>query len=100
MTFVKGQSGNPGGKRPEKMWREAIVRAVKRREAGEGGPILERLADKMLDAALTGDLTALKEFGDRLDGKPAQQQIITGDDEGGPVQVETIKRIIVDPKKD
>lgn len=41
-----------------------------------------------------GDLLAIKEINDRLDGKPAQA--ITGAD-GGPIEFTAIERNIVDP---
>lgn len=75
MTFKAGQSGNPSGDNAgAKIWRQALVRALKRRETGEDKQALEFLADALLDKALIGDVSALKELGDRLDGK-AQQSI-------------------------
>lgn len=72
----------------ERMWRDAIIRAVKRRE-GKGSPrALELLASKLVASALQGDIAALREIGDRLDGK-AQQAIVAGD--GGPLRVEIIR---------
>jgi len=48
------------------------MRAVKR--AGEDGNTrrLDLLADKLVAAGLAGDVSALREIGDRLDGKAAQ----------------------------
>jgi len=65
-----------GGK-PDKIWRDALMRAVKREIANGPGRKLEMLADKLVDKALEGDVSALKEIGDRIDGKPAQA--ITGE---------------------
>jgi len=47
--------------------------AVKR-EAEKGGKTkkLAQLADVLVDKALSGDVGALKEIGDRMDGKPNQ----------------------------
>ena len=42
-------------------------------------------ADKLLDACEAGDLAAIKEFGDRIEGKAAQA--IIGDRNADPVQV-------------
>lgn len=72
MAFVKGKSGNPGGRSTEKPWREALMRAVKRRVAGDE-QALERVADAVVAAAMGGDISAAKEIGDRLDGKPRQE---------------------------
>lgn len=55
---------------------------MRRMENAEGKPKkLEHLADKVVDLALDGDMSAVKEIADRLDGKPAQQQIHSGDSE-------------------
>lgn len=63
------------GRKGEKFWADAVKRAVNRRlEDEEGKPKkLERLADRLVDAALDGDIQAMKEIGDRLDGKATQQ---------------------------
>lgn len=51
-----------------KIWRDAIRRAVQ----GDKGRI-DRLAQQLVAKAEEGDMAALKEIGDRLDGKPKQQ---------------------------
>ncbi len=73
------------GSKPDKIWRDAVHRAVKRADEGEQTPRLERLADQLIKEALAGDLVALKEIGDRLDGKPAQA-IVGGDEDSEPVR--------------
>ncbi len=85
MPFVKGQSGNPGGRSREKPWRDAINRAVKRHAEGDL-QALDRAADKLVLSAIAGDMDAMKEIGDRLDGKPAQA-IIGGDENDPPVNI-------------
>lgn len=62
------------GPKTDKIWADAVNRAVKRRlEKSEGKPQkLERLADKLVSMALSGDMQAIKEIGDRLDGRPFQ----------------------------
>ena len=61
--------------------------AVKR-ESEDGGKTkkLAALADKLVERGLDGDVTALKEIGDRLDGKPTQGVEHTGKG-GGPVEI-------------
>jgi hypothetical protein len=86
MAFAPGQSGNPGGRpKRDKLWREAIIRAVKRREQDDP-KALERLADKLIAGVEAGDISAIKEFGDRLDGKVAQA-IIGGDEDEAPIRM-------------
>lgn len=67
--------GAPAGNKnatKNKPWADAINRAL----LAEDGKKLRALADKLVSVALDGDVTALREIGDRLDGKPAQA--ITG----------------------
>lgn len=76
-----------------KVWRAAIMRALERRKpADERIAAIDELADKLLDLVCAGDLGALKEFGDRLDGKPAQA--IVGDDDAPPVKMEGVLKFI------
>ena len=91
MAFKKGQSGNPGGRSQDKAWAEAIRIAVNEPD-DDGRKKLRRLADVIVARALAGDVTAMREIGDRLDGKPAQA--IVGDDNAPPIQV--VKWTIVD----
>lgn len=62
------------------------------------GAALRRIAEKVVLMAESGDMAAIKEIGDRIEGKPAQTQIVQGDEDGGPVRVDKIERVIVDPK--
>lgn len=63
-----------------KVWISALNRAV----AQDDGKKLRAAAEKLIDLAVAGDVGALRELGDRLDGKVAQA--ITGAD-GGPLVV-------------
>jgi hypothetical protein len=76
-----------------KVWHAAILRALDKRGAGDRVKALDELAAKLLELVATGDLAALKEFGDRLDGKPAQ--VIVGDDDAPPIRVEKIERVLI-----
>lgn len=68
---------NPKGAKSDKEWRAAIQRAVKRTTEDGKTKRLEALADTIVNAGLAGDVAAIKEIGDRLDGKPAQESNIT-----------------------
>lgn len=76
---------NPTGKNghEKKPWSDAIRRALAKRELTGSGADLNALAEKLIDKAAEGDMTALKELADRLDGKSVQQ--IAGAD-GGPIE--------------
>ena len=48
------------------------MRALRKRSKSDKIEALDELAEKLLELVEAGDLGALKEFGDRLDGKPGQ----------------------------
>jgi hypothetical protein len=64
-----------------KRWLNAIDTALSNRCKSDGQKALVALAEKMLSAAEEGEAWALKEVGDRLDGKPAQSVTLAGDEE-------------------
>jgi hypothetical protein len=72
MPWKPGESGNPAGSQTSKPWRDAINRAVARAQHDDDYRSLNKLAEKLLEKASEGDMAALKELGDRLDGRPAQ----------------------------
>ena len=60
------------GNKPEKFMRDAIILAL-HREAGKGKTKkLYKIADKLVDKAMEGDIMAIKEINDRVDGKAPQ----------------------------
>src|SRR3954465_1377968 len=62
------------------------------RLALRGDPLrLRRIAEKLAEKAEEGDLAAIRELADRLDGKPAQAQVHS-DADGGPLRV-VIRRL-------
>ncbi len=67
-----------------KRWTDAIDRALAKRSRREGIEALDELAEKLITLAEQGDLGALKELGDRFEGKPAQRVEMTGEG-GGPL---------------
>jgi hypothetical protein len=93
--------GNQNAVRAKK-WREAIMRSLARK-SGSVDAGLDAAADKLTTLAIDdGDKWALEEIGNRLDGKPAQSVIATGDEEGGPIQtvVEIVSRGVIPPNAD
>ncbi len=76
--------GNKNGAK-SKVWSAAITRALERRSRVEAKEMIDELANTLIDMCLAKDLGALKEFGDRMEGKPAQ--VIAGDGEA-PVVIE------------
>lgn len=70
--------GRPAGsENKDKPFREALRMALA--DAGKDHKALRAIASALIVKASGGDVQAIKEIGDRLDGKPAQA-IIGGDD--------------------
>lgn len=74
MPWKPGQSGNPNGRIGDKPWREALRRALARAAGKNGGVAegLDSIAAAVVTLAQQGDMNAIKEIADRLDGKAAQ----------------------------
>jgi hypothetical protein len=53
-------------------WKAAIERAIAKRSRLAQKEALDELAEKLLERCDEGDMGALKELGDRLDGRPHQ----------------------------
>lgn len=77
MAGVVGKSS----RKSDKFWRDALMIATKRNEAetlellaDKGAPMIARAAARCVLAATAAepDIAAMKEIGDRLDGKPHQ----------------------------
>ncbi len=73
--------GNTNGQKGRE-WRQAIRRALAHKYGSYDEGLLA-LAGKLIESAETGDMAALREIGDREDGKPAQA--IVGEPDGAPV---------------
>ena len=72
-------------------WRQALKRALVRVAEAEGEDAeisyrkgLDIVADKFVEAASSGEAWAIKEIGDRLDGKPGQS-VTLGEDPDNPL---------------
>lgn len=101
MPFAPGVSGNPGGRRAEKPYRDALrkilAELVTDADPKEPRTKLEAVARSHVAAALDRDVRAIEGIADRLDGKVPQA--LVGDDEADPIRVvNKIVREIVRPK--
>lgn len=86
--MAKGKAGAPEGNQnaaKSKIWLDTIRRHLAKRPKD-----LEDVAIAMFEAAKQGDMSAIKEIGDRLDGKVTQP---LGGDESAPFVHEVIYRI-------
>lgn len=79
-----------GGK-PDKLMRDALMLALNREATDTDGQKTKKLniiAAKLVELAVNGDMQAIKEVSDRVDGKPAQAII------GDPDQPLTLMPVI------
>ncbi len=85
------------GRKPDKIMRDALILALMR-EAEEGAGVgikkLHMIAGKLVEKALAGDIQAIKEVCDRVDGRPTQPP---GEEEALET-ITRIERIIVHPQ--
>lgn len=71
--WKKGESGNPRGRaveRDRRIWSKALEAAALAMTP-EGKTKLEAIAEATVQAALDGDMAAVKEIAERLEGKVA-----------------------------
>ena len=83
MAGVKGRSGR---KPNERIWRQALTESAEVLTP-QGKRRIEAAAEKLWERALEGDVSAIKELGDRIDGKSIQPTHVSGPDDG-PVRIE------------
>lgn len=77
--------GRPAGSpNKDKPYRDALRRAIARAQDNGSPRALDKIAEAHLDQAASGDMQAIRELADRLDGKVPQA--IGGTDELGPVE--------------
>lgn len=81
MAALGAQPGNQNAKKA-KRWSDAIARALAKVELGKGVEAgLDTCATQLVKAAIAGEQWALKELGDRIDGKAAQSVTVSGDED-------------------
>lgn len=98
MPFEPGVSGNPAGTpgpKHNKLFKEALLLAVKRTEGDKTQ--LAHIAEALVKKAKDGDVPAINSVADRLDGKATQP--IGGDDEAPPIRAR-FERVIIDSATD
>lgn len=71
MATSGAQPGNRNAAKA-KIWTAAIERALAKRSRDRGIEAVDELAENLLSLCSQGDMVALKELGDRLEGKPHQ----------------------------
>lgn len=81
--WQKGQSGNPAGPRRDKIiTRQLIDELTKHTDPRkkDSPTKLREVAKKLIELALEGNMQAIHEVIDRVEGKPAQESTLTIDD--------------------
>ena len=82
-----------------KRWSMAIDRALEKRSKVAQVEAMDMLAEKLLALCDEGDLGALKELGDRIEGKPGQA-IDIGSDPERPFIQRLVREIVRPTPKD
>lgn len=90
-------AGRLKGSTNDRLWRDAVRKAALERDPKSKQQYITLAARATVLAAAGGDAQAVKEMGDRLDGKPAQA-IIGGDEDAPPIAVQFIELRAVQPK--
>ena len=85
---VGAPEGNKNSSKSNRLWGETIKRACMQND----GERLRRIAERLLDQAEEGNIAAIKELGDRLDGKALMT--LAGDADN-PLSIALIERKIV-----
>ena len=78
-------------------WKEALSRAVHREDPQSKQKFLDLIAQRVILAALQGDMAAVREIGDRLDGRAITLQ---GDPDNPMTLVGRIESIVIDKVTD
>lgn len=83
------------GSKPDKLMRDALILALNREaQSADGEPTkkLNKIAEKLVEKAIEGDIQAIKEVNDRVDGKAP---MTIGGDPDSPLTV--INEIMMRP---
>ena len=84
---------NPRGQQRDKPFRDALRMEIA--DAGEDHKALRRVARALLKAAEAGKIDAIREVGDRMDGRVPQA--VVGDDGSEPITLRTIVTGVIRP---
>ncbi len=83
--MAKSSGGQPGNNNAtkNKPWQDALRKMAMRPtdekdDEGKTKRKLEKIAETVVESAISGDLAAAKEIGDRLDGKSTDHKHVTG----------------------
>jgi hypothetical protein len=80
----------------EKLFNDALRVAVLMQDRESGKTRLRLIADRLADEAVLGNIAAIKEVAERIDGKVPQAHV--GDDDHDPIRIGGVTVSFVDPK--
>ena len=92
---------NPVGAKSDKEWRNAIRKAVHELRAADEGDLARKvkaltlIARRLITRAVKGDVAAMKEIRDRLDGRPTVAVDMTVSE-----PITKVEHVIIDPERD
>jgi hypothetical protein len=97
MPFEPGnQESKKADHRRAKLFRDAIL--VELKKADGDVERIQLVAAKLVEQAVEGNVQAIREIADRIDGKVSTP--VVGDDEHPPVkQITRIERVFIDPPR-
>lgn len=61
--------GNTNSNRNNRLWADTLKRALIQADGNK----IRAIAEALIEKAASGDVSAIRELGDRVDGKPTQQ---------------------------
>lgn len=77
MVFVKGQSGNPGGRVKREWTIRGLIEEAMEEQDETGVPYKKAIYKKLVRLAAKGDMQAAKELNNRLEGMAPQSLDLT-----------------------
>tara|TARA_R110002124_G_scaffold260642_2_gene426562 strand:- start:6304 stop:6582 length:279 start_codon:yes stop_codon:yes gene_type:complete len=80
--------GNKNSTKEKRIWGQIVRKLAIQEDYNK----LHRVAEALYERAADGDISAIKELGDRLDGKALQENVLTGDSDN-PVTIQIVTGI-------
>jgi hypothetical protein len=77
MPWKPGQSGNPRGRLPDKLFADQLRMVLFEEDKVTGRRKMRVIAEKLVEQAIAGEGWAIQQVADRIDGKPAQEQHVS-----------------------
>ena len=91
--FKPGQSGNPSGRPKTKKIIETL-KEISNQPYNESKTKLEQICQQVIDKALNGDISMIKLFFERLEGKPFMNHNIAMEKDDKPISMYKRREIL------